>query len=60
MSRRAHEKADVEGCLPNCSPVLNIPAVLGEPFRVRIFRLSSLVLSKEVAAFKLKTEGIIA
>jgi hypothetical protein len=50
----------MEGCLSNCSPVLNIPAVLGEPIRVRFFRFSSLVLSKEVAAFKLKTEGIVA
>ena len=59
MSGSPHKKADMESCLPNCPPILNIPTVLSELLRMRFFSLPSYQFIKKITVFKLKAEGII-
>ena len=53
----SHEEADMEGRLPHCSSVLNVPAVFSEEVRVGLRTGSLHQLLQQFAALELETES---
>ena len=56
----SHQEADMEGCLPHGSSVLNVPAVLSEELRVALRAGSLCQLLQQLAALKLETESVVS